>query len=114
MPKAKAKAAKPEFTLRQLVAQVNAERKTIRTAEKKMSKLEQLMIEQSPIKVGDNVIVNYGWSHLKKTMKVTQIDVIADLDAPEYRYQGLVLKGDGTVGKFRAISRFPVLPTKSK
>lgn len=85
--------------IKSLLAEMKAAKATLRAAESAVNNVGKEIIEACPKKVGDRVTVNAGWCHLKKEISITRIDFDTCLN--EYKFQGLVIKGDGTLGKLR-------------
>lgn len=73
--------------------------------EKEIARIGKSIIDMCPNKVGDIVKVT-GWSHTGKKMSITRIAF--DPVGPQYVFNGLVIKADGTPGRFKATSHLAV------
>lgn len=93
----------PKETIKPLkdhLADMKAAKKKQADIEREIGRIGKAIIDMCPKKKGDIVTVNSGWSHMGKQMSITRIAF--DPTDQKYKFDGLVLRGDGSVGKFQA------------
>lgn len=87
-------------TAKQIKELIASHQKAIQNSETAIEKLYDMLIEKAKVKVGEEVEVNHGYSHLGKRMIVTDIGIDTNSGRMQMIATGKVMTSLGKVGSY--------------